>query len=214
MGVNMTYQELIDELRDLGFEEDSTMTEYNEITAHAINRAANLAFDTIVVPLTGYYKTVYKETTRYYKEEEVYSVYEDVEGESVFVRKEKRKAKYSILTIGDGEPQKDTSYESVEVVDRTTPTYSKKEMIDEIVVEWYPRRPEVLTSESDPETEIGIPDNLLKPMALLTAHYLWLDDDMEKAIIYYNEWETFANNILNACQNNAKAKIITFGWGW
>lgn len=144
MGVNMTYQELIDELRDLGFEEDSTMTEYNEITAHAINRAANLAFDTIVVPLEGYYK---RELST---EEE----------------------------------------------------------------EWKLVRPETLTAESDPDTVIGIPDNMLKPMALLTAHYLWLDDDMEKAIIYYNEWETFANNILNACQSSAKAKIITFGWGW
>lgn len=140
----MTYEEIINELRDLGFEEDSTMTEYNEITAHAINRASNLAFDIVVVPLEGYYKK---------------------------------------LLSTEEEP-------------------------------WVLTRPVTLTAESDPDTVIGIPDNMLKPMALLSAHYLWLDDDETKAIYYYNEWETFSQQIMNACLQNVKATIITTNWGW
>ena len=60
----------------------------------------------------------------------------------------------------------------------------------------------------DPDdTEIGIPDNLLRPVALLTAHYLWLDDDEVKAVYYYNEWETFVKSIMDACMQDMSAKI-------
>ena len=59
----MNLLEITNELRDLGFEEDATMTEYEEIKLNAINRATWLAFDTVVIPLKGWYKRELTTTT-------------------------------------------------------------------------------------------------------------------------------------------------------
>lgn len=202
----MKLKDLINELRDLGFEEDSTMQEYNEVTINAINRATWLIYDNVVTPLLGYYKRLYRETTKYYKEEEVY---EDTDG-----TKKLKKSTYNILTIGDSKPVPTTTSETIETVEPSTATYKRTELVDEKIEEWYPVRPTVLTTSSENTVEIGLPDNVLRITALLTAHYLWLDDDETKAVYYYNEYETFANALIDSCRSNAKCTVITHGWGW
>lgn len=52
----MTYGELKEEIRDLGFEEDSTMEEYSSIVRNACNRAIQFIFDDMVMQLKAYYK--------------------------------------------------------------------------------------------------------------------------------------------------------------
>ena len=52
----MTYGEVKEKIRDYGFEEDSTMQEYQTIVKNAVNAAQMFLFDDIVVYLSGYYK--------------------------------------------------------------------------------------------------------------------------------------------------------------
>ena len=52
----MTYGEVKEKIRDYGFEEDSTMQEYQTIVKNAANAAQMFLFDDIVVYLSGYYK--------------------------------------------------------------------------------------------------------------------------------------------------------------
>lgn len=46
----MTWLEIKNAIRDLGFEENSTMNDYKSIVINAVNRAINVVYYTIVVP--------------------------------------------------------------------------------------------------------------------------------------------------------------------
>ena len=52
----MTYGEIKEKIRDLGFEENSTMKEYQTIVKNAVQRALQFLFDDVVIELKGYYK--------------------------------------------------------------------------------------------------------------------------------------------------------------
>ena len=52
----MTYGEIKEKIRDLGFEENSTMQEYSTVVKNAVNKAMQFLFDDLVITLKGYYK--------------------------------------------------------------------------------------------------------------------------------------------------------------
>ena len=45
----MTYGECKDKIRDLGFEENSTMAEYSSIVRNAVHRAVQFIYDDVVI---------------------------------------------------------------------------------------------------------------------------------------------------------------------
>lgn len=52
----MTWGELKSQIRDLGFEDNSSMTEYASIVRNAANHAINVINTTVVMPLKAYFK--------------------------------------------------------------------------------------------------------------------------------------------------------------
>lgn len=52
----MTWGELKNQIRDLGFEDDSSMNEYSSIVINACNHAINVINLTFVLPLKAYFK--------------------------------------------------------------------------------------------------------------------------------------------------------------
>ena len=52
----MTWGELKSQIRDLGFEDNSSMTEYASIVRNASNHAINVINTTVVMPLKAYFK--------------------------------------------------------------------------------------------------------------------------------------------------------------
>ena len=52
----MTYGEVKEKIRDYGFEEDSTMQEYQTIVKNAVNAAQQLLYDDVVLSLKDYYR--------------------------------------------------------------------------------------------------------------------------------------------------------------
>lgn len=54
----MTYGDIKEKIRDLGFEEDSTMQEYSSIVKNAVQRALQFLYDDIVVRYKSYYEVV------------------------------------------------------------------------------------------------------------------------------------------------------------
>ena len=53
-------------------------------------------------------------------------------------------------------------------------------------------------------------------LPLLTAYYVWLDDDERKAVMYYNQFDTLKTEILERMRERSetgKAEIIG-GIGW
>ena len=57
---------------------------------------------------------------------------------------------------------------------------------DPITGEWVFPAHEHVSSATTDSYEIVLPDNLLPLVPLLAAHYVWLDDDITKATLYFN----------------------------
>ena len=73
--------------------------------------------------------------------------------------------------------------------------------------EWEPVRPELINDLTEDDFVIELPDNLLVLVPLLAAHFVWLDDDIQKSINYYNDYEDMRQKILNSCFSDVKATI-------
>jgi hypothetical protein len=54
---------------------------------------------------------------------------------------------------------------------------------------------------------INVPDILVPLYTLLAAHYAWLDDDLTKATIYWNEYDDLKNQIMMNANKPRKATI-------
>lgn len=139
----MTYGELKEEIRDLGFEDESSMEEYNTVVKNAANRSIQYIFSDLVLQLKGYFKQ----------------------------------------------------------------TLSTPEE------EWEAFRPLPITDFTTDDFVIDLPEPLLVLVPLLAGHFVWLDDDVQKSVMYWNDYEEMKNGILAACLNNTKARI-TGGIGW
>ena len=90
--------------------------------------------------------------------------------------------------------------------------YYKKTLSTE-EVPWEPVRPEYIMESTPDDSVIELPDNLLVLVPLLAAHFVWLDDDIQKSINYYNDYEDMRQKILNSCLGDTRA-TITGGIGW
>lgn len=58
------------------------------------------------------------------------------------------------------------------------------------------------------EDTVNLPRILLPLLQLQAGHWLWLDDDLTKATIYWNEYDDLKNQILTTIRTPRKAKII------
>lgn len=58
------------------------------------------------------------------------------------------------------------------------------------------------------DDEINLPRILLPLLQLQAGHWLWLDDDLTKATIYWNEYDDLKNQILMTITKPRKVKII------
>lgn len=78
---------------------------------------------------------------------------------------------------------------------------------------WTPKRPTIISPDSEDTTKLELPDNIIHLLPLLAGHFIWLDDDNVKATYYWNEYEDFRAKILSTCENSPKARI-TGGISW
>lgn len=144
----MTWENLKQQIIDLGFEEDEIMDEddYYRIIVNSTNRALDVIRYKVFAQITDYYK----------------------------LNKE----------WGSADP---------------------------LTGEWvFPAHEHVSTATAD-DYEIVLPDNLLALVPLLAAHYVWLDDDITKATLYFNEYDMYKDQILGVCKTPRKA-VIEGGW--
>ena len=57
------------------------------------------------------------------------------------------------------------------------------------------------------DAKIQIPDIVVPLYVLLAAHYAWLDDDITKSTIYYNEFDDMKNQFITNATKVKKATI-------
>lgn len=60
----------------------------------------------------------------------------------------------------------------------------------------------------DEDDTVNLPRILLPLLQLQAGHWLWLDDDLTKATIYWNEYDDLKNQIIATIMKPRKAKII------
>ena len=74
--------------------------------------------------------------------------------------------------------------------------------------EWTLPKPKHISESSQPDDKIIIADNLKPLIPLLAAHYIWLDDDITKATMYWNEYDQLKDQIISVCRMPRKAQIV------
>ena len=76
---------------------------------------------------------------------------------------------------------------------------------------WVLPKPRRITTDTQDTDKINLPDNLMPLIPLLASHYVWLDDDITKAVTYWNEYDQLKDQIIATCKLPRKSRIIG-GW--
>ena len=65
-----------------------------------------------------------------------------------------------------------------------------------------------ITEDTADDDIIEIPYIIIPLYTLLAAHYAWLDDDITKATMYYNEYDNLKNEIVANANRSRMAEIV------
>jgi hypothetical protein len=78
---------------------------------------------------------------------------------------------------------------------------------------WELEDPTPITETTSNNFKIELPEKVIDLVPLLMAHYVWLDDDVAKATMYYNEYEQFRAKLEEELSQNLEVEIYG-GLGW
>ena len=79
-----------------------------------------------------------------------------------------------------------------------------------IVTEWTVPTLTPITEDTPDTFVIGLPDLVIHLVALRASHWVWLDDDKEKAMTYWNEYEDMKTDLIT---NISMPQKLTFTGG-
>lgn len=95
---------------------------------------------------------------------------------------------------------------------QTNKSWGYEEVDDNGRVKWKLPKPKRITADTEDDQKINLPDNLMPLVPLLASHYIWLDDDITKATMYWNEYDQLKDQIIAVCRSG-KGAVIEGGWG-
>lgn len=78
---------------------------------------------------------------------------------------------------------------------------------------WVLPKPKHITADTADTDRINIADNLAPLVVLVAAHYIWLDDDITKATMYWNEYDMLKDQLIATCRQPRNA-VIEGGVRW
>ena len=187
----MNYEELKSELVGLGFSDESELNEFGDIVPQALNRAIT-EINLTIAPIIGTYEftqTGEESGLLYYDMEEL--TRED--GDMVF------------LSFADTPVMIDNGIDKQYGIYRRYNNFEieqdKKLVMDGSVSGkfkvFYKKAHTPFTVDTDDLEDIPLPLKAHILVPLLTAYYVWLEDEKTKAVDYYNQYEKLAQSILN-----------------
>ena len=204
----MTYEELKNIMIDFGFEEDDYLQE--AMTTSEFRSSVNQARRTITqyVPKIGRYDFTQDGTaTGLHRIDLINGTENNPEGEIVPITYDGRYDKMEEMRIikdGTSYPFNDYTVEQGSIVvlnyalaGNFTIFYAQG--IDDITAD----TPDTFDLQMEYEVEHLVP--------LLAAYHAWLDDDVQKAVMYYNEYEQLLKDIMerrNAEKAKPKVRIV------
>lgn len=72
---------------------------------------------------------------------------------------------------------------------------------------WIIPKPKMITEDTAEDDRINLADNLQPLLPLLAAYHIWLDDDITKAMTYWNEYDQLKQQIFAVCNRPRNAVI-------
>lgn len=191
---------------NLGFEEESTMAEYEGIVANACDRSVKMVYYSVVLPLAGYFRGRYSVDKSVSLTADGYARV-DIEEFFEKIGMPERGYSYSQVFPQTGTITFTTPFEGIgeygiEQKDCTTivASYSRG-------TTWNPTEPTTIDENTLDTTTINLPADVLEMLPILASYYVWLDDDIEKATYYWNQYDDMRNTMFNASERGAKATI-------
>lgn len=194
----MNYGQLKNELASLGFSDIDEIEEFGAVVPEALNRAIT-EINTTVSPNIGTYEfeqdgtekeILYYNMTQLTKKDGIVKFlgFADTPvmiGTNVYKR-------YNDFEIENGDTL---------VIDGT--------VIGEFKV-LYKKAHTPFTKDTDDTVEIELPLKVQHLVPLLTAYYVWLEDEKSKAVDYYNQYEKLAQAIINE-NEKPRMRILSGG---
>ena len=201
----MKLSEFRAQIRDLGFEDDNIYNEYVNVIINALNRSLDI-INTTVKPIVGRLDIIQDGTQSGVMRYDLSEMCVDSEGNSI----------YEALTGMPTRVYNNTYYSfnnytleqnKIILMDASLPgTFSF----------FYTQILPDITIETADDYVIPIDHEVEQLLPLLTAYYVWLDDDERKAVMYYNQFDTLKTEILERMRERSetgKAEIFG-GIGW
>lgn len=125
-----------------------------------------------------------------------------------------------LMSTTDGEQQSimlTSANRAIEIVYHTIVERYEKYFEEELSTDdkkWELKEPTPLTLETSDDFEIEIPEKLMCLVPILASHYAWLDDDIQKATTYWNEYDDLKNQLIEDMDRPRKFQFHNFGYGW
>jgi len=181
----MNYGELKNNIRDLAFEEDEQMEEYESIVANAINRSID-QIGVQVTPIKKYIEIEQDGTDDGYQ---FYNMPNLTGGNFMGFDDMPVQVDDGEKFVGFGDYKVQTD-DTIVLDGATSGTFRI----------YYRAHHALYTPETDDEEELPLPLEVHLLVPLLCAYYVWLDDDLQKAVMYRNEYESIAGAIVERKQ--------------
>jgi hypothetical protein len=223
----MTYQELIANIRDLGFSDDDEVTEFGELVPNSINRAiTEIATDmSAETPHSGTYEfTLTPDDTG--------TVYIDMT-DDIVVPGGEGEPDVTIPTYfigfadtammfkqryfdedGQSDPEKDqqffSKFSDYDVMNHNTVILDADKYNGDFKILYKKAHTPFTGSSEELASDLPLPLKVHHLVPLLSAYYIWLEDEPSKAAQYYNLYEQKLTAIRDA-DNQPKLRILDGG---
>lgn len=178
----MNYGELKSQLANLGFSDLEEVQEFGEVIPQSVNRATT-EINMTIAPILGTYEIEQDGKGEGYNAYNMSELTKD--GDTIkFIDFEE-----TPILVSDGKFKKFNDYElkgetihiNAEIEGRIRVYYKKA------------HTPFEIGSLDTQEVELPLKAHILLP--LLTAYYVWLEDEKPKAVDYYNQYEKLSQSI-------------------
>lgn len=197
LGGVMNFGELKTEVRDLGFEENESLEEYKDILISAANRAMQMINGTI--PVTARYDFTQDGKETGLKRYDLVELTKS-DGKRTFLSLTDTPVRIGANGVYEAFNDFDVEMGSLLVMDAGA--------VGEFSV-FYRKLPARVTYATTDDTPLDVDPRMDPALPLLTAYFVWLDDDERKATQYYNMYDLFKSEVLAEAETKkVRARII------
>ena len=195
----MNYQELIDNIRDLGFSDDTEMEEFGELLYNSINRAIT-DINLNVAPIISKYEFEIEKTDTgllYITIPEIDENFLDFGDTPV------------LFAQGDTELYK--RFNDYEIESGETVIIDADNTYGEFRIFYKAEHEHFTGIETQLAEEIPLPLRAHFLVPLLAAYYVWLEDEPSKAAQYYNLYEQKAASLIAQTTDKIRMRVLKGG---